>query len=274
MRTMLRPPLFNAVHKLACGCVQNTSSACERREIRSRPTISPRSTASFQEYTVTAGPVTRKAFTSFGKKPIDSRRTTRGAPLVLPDTGDVSDVWNEELCQQVQVEVDEWHVGLREAQLKREELPEPLKDYSKAVAAARRVLANMATYMVFDDHEITDDWNLDAAWEKKTKSDAMARRIIANRARGKPGLSKPGENDPRPVSTRALSMPLSGTSTRFVAAKVHRAARPSVRSDAARQALVVLTPTKPPALCVDTRTRREHPVGKTVVLADRKSGRA
>lgn len=33
--------------------------------------------------------------------------------------------------------------------------------YAHSVRAVRRVLANVATYMMFDDHEITDDWYLD-----------------------------------------------------------------------------------------------------------------
>jgi hypothetical protein len=48
------------------------------------------------------------------------------------------------------------------------------------VKAFRRVMANTATYMLCDDHEITDDWNLDQEWEDATKKNPMARRIIAN----------------------------------------------------------------------------------------------
>jgi hypothetical protein len=35
--------------------------------------------------------------------------------------------------------------------------------YAGSVRVARRVLANVATYMMFDDHEITDDWYLNGA---------------------------------------------------------------------------------------------------------------
>jgi hypothetical protein len=46
-------------------------------------------------------------------------------------------------------------------------------------AAIRRVLANMATYMICDDHEITDDWNLNPKWMRDT-ANPTARRILAN----------------------------------------------------------------------------------------------
>lgn len=49
-----------------------------------------------------------------------------------------------------------------------------------ASGAMRRVMANVPCYMMFDDHEITDDWNLTSAWIDKIEDHALARRIIAN----------------------------------------------------------------------------------------------
>lgn len=36
----------------------------------------------------------------------------------------------------------------------------PVMDYAATVPYVRRLLANVATYMMFDDHEVTDDWYL------------------------------------------------------------------------------------------------------------------
>ena len=36
---------------------------------------------------------------------------------------------------------------------------EQLERARRVLPAVRRVLANIPTYMIFDDHEITDDWN-------------------------------------------------------------------------------------------------------------------
>ena len=44
----------------------------------------------------------------------------------------------------------------------------------------RRLLANVPTYMVFDDHEITDDWNLTPRWAKQTRANALGRAVIRN----------------------------------------------------------------------------------------------
>jgi hypothetical protein len=51
---------------------------------------------------------------------------------------------------------------------------------SEAAANWRLLLANVPTYMIFDDHEITDDWNLDKKWIRKSQASRDARRIITN----------------------------------------------------------------------------------------------
>jgi hypothetical protein len=71
--------------------------------------------------------------------------------------------WNPELCKAYGVDTASG----------------PLKDYSISVQACRRVMANCSTYMLFYNHDVTDDWN-DKIWENKTKSNKMSRRIIAN----------------------------------------------------------------------------------------------
>lgn len=43
-----------------------------------------------------------------------------------------------------------------------------------------RVLANTPTYMIFDDHEITDDWNITERWQNQVRSKPMGRDIIRN----------------------------------------------------------------------------------------------
>jgi hypothetical protein len=44
----------------------------------------------------------------------------------------------------------------------------------------RRALANIATYMICDDHEVTDDWYLDGAWCQRVVVNPLSRRIIRN----------------------------------------------------------------------------------------------
>lgn len=44
----------------------------------------------------------------------------------------------------------------------------------------RRAMANIATYMVFDDHEITDDWNINAVWVHRVLGSPLGRAAIRN----------------------------------------------------------------------------------------------
>jgi hypothetical protein len=44
----------------------------------------------------------------------------------------------------------------------------------------RRVLANIPTYMIFDDHEITDDWYLNREWVKTATGKALGKHVIQN----------------------------------------------------------------------------------------------
>jgi hypothetical protein len=55
-----------------------------------------------------------------------------------------------------------------------------LKEFLLTLKQVRRALANIPIYMIFDDHEITDDWNLNMAWCDRVLSKPLGRRIIQN----------------------------------------------------------------------------------------------
>ncbi len=44
----------------------------------------------------------------------------------------------------------------------------------------RRLLANIPVYMIFDDHEVTDDWNLNPAWEARMYGNRFGKRMVSN----------------------------------------------------------------------------------------------
>jgi hypothetical protein len=46
--------------------------------------------------------------------------------------------------------------------------------------AVRRVLAHLPVAMVFDDHDVTDDWNLSREWEEIAYGHPFSRRVIGN----------------------------------------------------------------------------------------------
>jgi len=45
---------------------------------------------------------------------------------------------------------------------------------------AARALSHVACYMIFDDHDITDDWNLSLSWEQTAYGNSFSRRIVGN----------------------------------------------------------------------------------------------
>lgn len=59
------------------------------------------------------------------------------------------------------------------------ELP-AIKRLRSEVATVQRVLANLPVYMIFDDHDITDDWNLSRKWEENAYGHPFSKRIIGN----------------------------------------------------------------------------------------------
>jgi hypothetical protein len=52
--------------------------------------------------------------------------------------------------------------------------------FRSELASTRRVMANTPTAMIFDDHDVTDDWNLTADWEDSVYGHPFSRRIIGN----------------------------------------------------------------------------------------------
>jgi hypothetical protein len=80
--------------------------------------------------------------------------------------------------------IDNWPVPLPTG------LPTVLPDYSsqlknlemakKAMKAVRRSFANIPSYMMFDDDEITDDWNIDQERRDNVYGTEAGRRTVAN----------------------------------------------------------------------------------------------
>ncbi|MEJ1337576.1 MAG: hypothetical protein RPU34_07630 [Candidatus Sedimenticola sp. (ex Thyasira tokunagai)] len=56
--------------------------------------------------------------------------------------------------------------------------------FHEGLPTVRKILANVPVYMMFDDHEITDDWNISHQWVKdvyhNSRPNMEARRIVCN----------------------------------------------------------------------------------------------
>jgi len=55
-----------------------------------------------------------------------------------------------------------------------------LADFVQGLPAVRRAMAHLPVAMIFDDHDITDDWNLSAEWETVAYGHPFSRRVIGN----------------------------------------------------------------------------------------------
>jgi len=55
-----------------------------------------------------------------------------------------------------------------------------LNELRRILPRVRRALANVPTYMMFDDHEVTDDWNLNPIWRDRVYTSPLGRTILRN----------------------------------------------------------------------------------------------
>jgi hypothetical protein len=55
-----------------------------------------------------------------------------------------------------------------------------LTHFTDSLLKVRRLMANTPTYMIFDDHDVTDDWNLSVKWKEDVKAFKLGKRIVAN----------------------------------------------------------------------------------------------
>lgn len=70
---------------------------------------------------------------------------------------------------------------LAEALLKRYRHENTLiSGFVSTLPQAARALCHVPTYMIFDDHDVTDDWNLSLSWERTAYGHGFSRRIVGN----------------------------------------------------------------------------------------------
>lgn len=55
-----------------------------------------------------------------------------------------------------------------------------LKILHQTLPKVRRALANISTFMIFDDHDVTDDWNLNPSWRDRVFTSPLGKSIVRN----------------------------------------------------------------------------------------------
>ncbi len=68
----------------------------------------------------------------------------------------------------------------KKVQGKYEDERERLHEFCATLPQVRRALANIATYTICDDHDVTDDWFLDGAWCKRVLASPLGKRVVRN----------------------------------------------------------------------------------------------
>lgn len=128
-----------------------------------------------------------------------------------------------------------------------------LADFHATLPNVRRLLANIPTYMIFDDHDVTDDWNITGAWYDNVRSLPLGRRVVANALASYwafQGWGNEPENFDYPmvhsiVEYLAINNPSLNLAEQYeLTTWKHRGWGYSV-------------PTNPPIIVMDTRTQRQ-----------------
>ncbi|GAA0786334.1 PhoD-like phosphatase [Marinobacterium sediminicola] len=140
-------------------------------------------------------------------------------------------------------------LSLRHARLYDDELDAVL-GFKVQLVQVRRVMAHLPTYMIFDDHDVTDDWNLSAAWEVSAYGHPFSRQIIGNALIGYL-LCQGSGNEPRKIRKHLGEYVDRWLDTRQV--EDHGTL---ISELYAFQRWDYLIPIEPGVLVLDTRTRR------------------
>ncbi len=125
-----------------------------------------------------------------------------------------------------------------------------IEQFAQGLPAVQRLLAHLPTAMIFDDHDISDDWNLSREWEEVAYGHAFSRRVIGNALMGYL-IHQGWGNEPQAFPTRLIEA---------VQESLHTPG--SNAHDKAIDALLAFDqwhytwPTSPPLVVVDTRTHR------------------
>jgi len=128
---------------------------------------------------------------------------------------------------------------------------EVLQAFVRELPDTRRLLAHVPVYMIFDDHDVTDDWNLTRDWEETAYNHPLSRRIIGN-AMTAYFLCQAWGNDPARFVDNA----------EIIVREHFAIVDENSSQDAMINDLLKLenwhysVPTSPPVLVLDTRTRR------------------
>jgi len=132
----------------------------------------------------------------------------------------------------------------------------------------RRLLANIPTYMLLDDHDVTDDWNITNLWYDRVGGSDLGKRVVSNALAACFAFQGWG-NDPDNFDQdlrRTISQQLLDEGQNQASEDIGK------RYDLhtwAHRCWGFSVPTNPPIIAIDSRTQRAQAAGNLPVLLDR-----
>lgn len=86
-------------------------------------------------------------------------------------------VWSPALWPLIQLDQSKVDATFRERYEKERLI---IEEFVDTLPKTARALANIPVYMIFDDHDVTDDWNLTRGWEETAYQNPFSRQILGN----------------------------------------------------------------------------------------------
>lgn len=86
-------------------------------------------------------------------------------------------VWSPQLWSFVRLNINDVEDQFADLYLSEQRRVE---GFAKGLSRVQRALAHIPVYMIFDDHDVTDDWNLTHGWEEAAYNHPFSRRILGN----------------------------------------------------------------------------------------------
>ncbi|WP_404472768.1 alkaline phosphatase D family protein [Vreelandella venusta] len=127
---------------------------------------------------VTSNAALRERFFGGVKKPVFTSANAQNHLMTLAEMlAMYCLVWSPTPWQLIDVEPPE--LGDKEADTYQKEQA-VIDDFVAGLPQCARLMAHVPSLMIFDDHDVTDDWNLTADWERCAYGHPFSKRIIGN----------------------------------------------------------------------------------------------
>lgn len=131
-----------------------------------------------------------------------------------------------------------------------------IRNFVASLPSVARALAHLPTLMIFDDHDITDDWNLSAEWEQTAYGHPFSRRIVGNALLGYL-LCQGWGNNPDAFRTLLPATQQLFSSAAYFGGFLNQSAQDALISQLfSFRRWGYCLPTSPSLIVLDTRTQR------------------